>query len=87
MAGGALFSGLVLFANWWGCAFSLKVVDRVGAGDAFFAVTSPCVYREYDEDLIGLVGNCVGALAVETVGNRQPVDPTALYKFISHIFK
>jgi len=68
-------------------ALSVKVIDRVGAGDAFFAVTSPCVYKGYDADLVGLVGNCVGALAVETVCNRAPVDSTMLYKFISHLLR
>ena len=46
-------------------ALSMKIVDRVGAGDAFFAITAPCVFKNYEADLVGLIGNCVGALAVE----------------------
>lgn len=64
-----------------------KLVDRTGAGDAFFAVTSPLVYQKAPIDLIGFVGNCVGAMAVEIVCNREPVDPTSLYKFITHLLK
>ena len=66
-------------------AFSMRVVDRTGAGDAFFAVTGPCAYKGYSPDVIGLVGNCVGALAVEVVGNRAPVQPEAVKKLLSHL--
>lgn len=66
-------------------ALSMKIVDRVGAGDAFFAITAPCVFKNYEADLVGLIGNCAGALAVETVCNREPIDPTTLFKFISHL--
>lgn len=67
--------------------FSTKIVDRTGAGDAFFAVTSPCVYRNFSPEVVGFIGNCVGALAVEIVCNREPVDPVNLYKFIHHLLK
>lgn len=66
-------------------AFSVRVVDRTGAGDAFFSVTAPCVYRGFSPEVVGFVGNCVGALAVETVGNREAVDLRTLQKFISHL--
>lgn len=68
-------------------ALATKVVDRVGAGDALFAVTSPCAYRDFPADLLAFVGNCVGALAVEIVCNREPVDPVRLYKFIETLLK
>lgn len=68
-------------------AVSPSVLDRVGAGDAFFAITSPWAYREYDPQLACLVGNCVGALKVSTVGNRTPIDPVGLYKFITSIMR
>ncbi|MBI4223671.1 MAG: cytidyltransferase [Deltaproteobacteria bacterium] len=67
--------------------FSTKIVDRTGAGDAFFSVTAPCVYRDFDPEVVGFIGNCVGALAVEIVCNREPVDPVNLYKFIQHLLK
>ena len=37
----------------------------MGAGDALFAVTSPCAFRRIPPDLLCFIGNCVGALAVE----------------------
>lgn len=66
-------------------AFSVRVVDRTGAGDAFFSVTAPCVYKGHSPEVVGFVGNCVGALAVETVCNKDPVDLRTLQKFISHL--
>lgn len=68
-------------------ALARRVVDRVGAGDALFAVTSPCVFRKTPADVVCFIGNCVGALAVEIVGNREPIDPVALFKFIQTLLK
>lgn len=68
-------------------ALAMKVVDRTGAGDALFSIASPCVYRGFPLDLVGFLGNCVGALAVEIVCNREPVDPVLLYKFITSLLK
>ena len=52
-----------------------------------FSVASLCVYRDVPPEIVGFVGNCVGALAVETVCNREPVDPVLLYKFITALLK
>ena len=68
-------------------ALATKIVDRTGAGDALFSLTAPCAYRGLPADLIGFVGNCVGAIAVETVCNREPVDPVTLYKFMTSLLR
>lgn len=68
-------------------ALATRVVDRTGAGDALFSIASPCVYRRYPLEIVGFLGNCVGALAVETVCNREPVDPVLLFKFITSLLK
>lgn len=68
-------------------ALSVNVVDRIGAGDAFFAVTAPCLYAGNPPDLVSFIGNCVGALKVAIVCNREPVDPVSLFKFIQHLLK
>ncbi len=67
--------------------FSSKVVDTVGAGDAFFAFTSPCVQAGMPIDLVSFIGNAVGALAVEIMGNKKPVEKYELLEFISSILK
>lgn len=66
---------------------SKRVVDRTGAGDAVFAVTSPCAYKNASPEVMAFIGNCVGAMAVEIVCNRDPIDPVLLYKFITAILK
>ena len=68
-------------------SLAVNVVDRIGAGDAFFAVTSPCVYRDFAPELVSFIGNCVGALKVAIVCNREPVEPVGLYKFIQHLLR
>jgi cytidyltransferase-like protein len=67
--------------------FSTDVVDSVGAGDAYLSVTSLCAKAGYAPDLIGFIGNCVGALAVRIVGNRESVEPMPLYSFINTLLK
>lgn len=67
--------------------FSTKVVDTVGAGDAFFAFTAPCVALSMPLDLVSFIGNAVGALAVQIVGNKKPVEKYELLEFIDTLLK
>ncbi len=67
--------------------FSSKVVDTVGAGDAFFAFTAPCFANGMDPELISFIGNAVGALAVQIVCNKKPVEKYELLEFIHTILK
>ncbi len=62
-------------------------IDRVGAGDAYLSITAPCALANFPMDLIGFIGNAVGALAVNIVCNRESVEPVALFKFISTLLK
>jgi rfaE bifunctional protein nucleotidyltransferase chain/domain len=66
---------------------STRIIDRVGAGDAVYAVTSPCVYLGVPPEVIGFIGNCVGAMAVEIVCNRQSISSVALSQFITGVLK
>lgn len=67
--------------------FSFKVVDTVGAGDAFFAFTAPCIVKGLPLDLISFIGNAVGALAVQIVCNKKPVEKDELLEFIGGILR
>ena len=67
--------------------FSSEIVDRVGAGDAFFAVTAPCAAKGYPSDLIGFIGNAAGAMAVRIVCNRSFIESVPLCRFISTLLK
>ena len=62
--------------------FSNGVRDTTGAGDAFLSISSLCVAKGFPMDLVGFIGNAVGALKVKIVCNRSSVEPDELYKFI-----
>ncbi len=67
--------------------FSYKVVDAIGAGDAFFSYVSPCIASGFDLDLASFIGNAVGTLATQIICNREPVRYTDLMKFITRLLK
>lgn len=68
-------------------ALATSVVDSVGAGDAVLSVTSLLTKLGCPGHLIPFIGNCVGALAVQILGNERPVDKVELNKSISHMLK
>ena len=58
------------------------VVDRVGAGDAFFALTSLLSSISVDGEILGLVGNVAGSLAIEIMGNKKPIDKQSVTDYL-----
>ena len=66
---------------------SREIVDRIGAGDAYLSVTAPCAAVGYHPEVVGFIGNAVGALAVRIVGNRTAVEPVPLFKFINALLQ
>lgn len=68
-------------------AFTTRVVDRVGAGDAVFAISSLCAAKGMPMDAVGFVANAVGAQAVTIVGNKTSLDRTSLMKHFESLLK
>jgi len=68
-------------------AVARKVVDTVGAGDAFLAITSPLVAAGGAMDKVGFIGNVVGALKVEIVGHRSSINKPSLIKGLTGLLK
>ncbi len=68
-------------------AFTQQVVDTVGAGGAFLAITSAIVAVGASIEVAGFIGNAVGALKVGIVGHRQSVEKVPLMKFITTLLK
>lgn len=68
-------------------AFAQNVVDRVGAGDAFLSVTSLASAQGVENEVIGFLGNVVGALAVEILGNKKSIDKMSVKKYITSLMK
>jgi len=68
-------------------AFADQVVDRMGAGDAFLSLTALCMVQQAPMEVVGFIGNAVGAQAVATVGHRTPIERVALFNRIESLFK
>ena len=59
-------------------------IDSVGAGDAFFAITSALIYNGVPLEAVCFIGNMVGALAINIVGNKESVTKKDLINFIEN---
>ena len=73
--------------RWEVPVFSSEVVDRMGAGDAYLAVTAPCVAAGLPLDMVGFVGGVTGALAVRIVGNRSPIAPADVRGLVTMLLR
>ena len=68
-------------------AFADQVVDRMGAGDAVLSLTSLCVAQDAPMEVVGFLGNLVGAQAVATMGHSASVERVQLMKSIESLMK
>ena len=68
-------------------AFAQTVKDRVGAGDALFAVTALLFATETPSDITGLFGNLAGAALVSELGNRSHISAANLMRHASALLK
>ncbi len=68
-------------------AFAIRVVDRVGAGDAVLGITSPCVALNVPPQALGFIANVVGAEACTILGHRSFIEPTSLFRHITSLMK
>ena len=68
-------------------SFAQKVVDRVGAGDAFFVMTSLYSVLGVPGEFLGFIGNVAGSLAVEIMGNKKSIDKPLVTEYINTLFQ
>jgi sugar/nucleoside kinase (ribokinase family) len=68
-------------------ALSTKVVDRIGAGDAFLSLAALCVGGGLPVDLAAFVGSTAAAIDVQIVCNRDPVTSAGLFRYITTLLK
>ncbi|MDW8264756.1 MAG: PfkB family carbohydrate kinase [Gemmataceae bacterium] len=68
-------------------AFAGQVVDRIGAGDAFFSISAPCVAAGAPIEVAAFVGNAAGAQAVATVGHRTSLEYRSFCRYVEHLLK
>jgi rfaE bifunctional protein kinase chain/domain/rfaE bifunctional protein nucleotidyltransferase chain/domain len=68
-------------------AFAIRVVDRVGAGDAVLGITAPCAALGIPPEVLGFIANVVGAEACMIMGHRNFIEPSSLFRHITSLMK
>jgi rfaE bifunctional protein nucleotidyltransferase chain/domain len=68
-------------------AFTTKVKDRVGAGDALFAATSVSWVASRNPLLAAVLGNLSGAASIAELGNRVALDKVSLQRHLTAMLK
>ena len=68
-------------------ALSYRVVDRIGAGDAFLSLSAICLAGGLDSQIANFVGSVAAAMDVQIVCNREPINSVSLKKYISTLLK
>lgn len=68
-------------------ALSTRVVDRVGAGDAFLSLAGLCVAKGVNAEVAAFVGSVAAAMDVQIVCNREPVSAVDLNKYVATLLK
>ncbi len=67
--------------------FANRVLDRVGAGDIVFAISSLLVRAKAPWDIIGLYSNAAASIHVSELGNKNSVDRIKLGRYITSLIK
>ena len=67
--------------------FTSSIIDTVGAGDAFFALSAPIAALGAPMPIVGFMGNVAGAMKVGIVGHRTSVEKVPYIKFITALLK
>ena len=68
-------------------AFASKVVDKVGAGDTMLSIISLLIKLKSQHLLSLFLGSLAGAISVEGLSNKVPLNKTKLFKYMEHILK
>ena len=68
-------------------ALSTKVLDRVGAGDAFLSFSAMCLGKGVSPEAAAFVGSAAAALDVQIVCNKEPISSGNLLKYLGTLLK
>ncbi len=66
-------------------AFAKNRIDKIGAGDALFALFSLCKASKLDDHVALFLSSLAAGYTVEKFGNDQPMNKSDLNKILSHI--
>lgn len=68
-------------------SLAIKVVDRLGAGDAVLALSALCAAQGLPGDVLSFIANVVGAQAVTIMGNSASIDRVQALKCVESLLK
>ena len=68
-------------------SLAIRVVDRFGAGEAFFAVTSLCAAVGAPLDELAFLGSVAGAEAVSVMGNARFLEEAAFRRHVESLLR
>lgn len=68
-------------------AFTEKVVDRLGAGDSYLALSALSLACKQDIKVAGFLGSAAAALDVQIVGNKKCIEKIPFLKYITVLLK
>ena len=68
-------------------ALATRVIDRIGAGDAFLSLAGICLAKGFDAQVAAFIGSVAAAMDVQIVCNREPVSSVGLNKYVSTLLK
>jgi rfaE bifunctional protein nucleotidyltransferase chain/domain len=68
-------------------AFTDRVVDATGAGDAYFAITTVLLASGCKPELVPFIGNVFAGLKTKIIGNKESVSKAQLLKACEAILK
>lgn len=68
-------------------ALSTRVIDRIGAGDAFLSLAAISLARGLDAEVALFLGSVAAAIDVQIVCNREAVEPVGLKKYVTTLLK
>ena len=68
-------------------AFACKVVDAIGAGDAYFTITSLLFAVDAPAQIIPFMGNVFAGLKTKIVGNKEAVSKASFMKAITALLR
>jgi rfaE bifunctional protein nucleotidyltransferase chain/domain len=68
-------------------ALSSRVVDRIGAGDAYLSLASICMAGGMEPEISNFVASAAAAIDVQIICNRESIDRASLKKYITTLMK
>jgi rfaE bifunctional protein nucleotidyltransferase chain/domain len=66
-------------------ALTDNAIDTLGAGDAFFAISSLFFLENKDPEKIAFIGNTAGALKVQYLAHKNHITKESFYSFLKSI--